>query len=134
MNRFPSVNIILTTLVVALPLSLQAEEPDGKRLYEQNCASCHGMQFQGSGIGPALSPSTYMYGGQEWDVFRIAKNGLASRGMPAFGSILSDDEINAIAKYVPARKPASEEQQEEAAPEPPKFDPAPGKVPPWITK
>jgi glucose/arabinose dehydrogenase len=129
MNRFPSVNIVLTSLLLTLPPSLQAEEPDGKRLYEQNCASCHGIQFQGSGIGPALSPNSYMYGGQEWDIYRIAKNGLASKGMPAFGGTLNDAELNAIAKYVPTRKPAEEQQTEaDATPEPPKFDPAPGKV------
>ena len=131
MKRFsPDRHFILTTLLLVLPPGLRADEPDGKRLYEQNCASCHGMQFQGSGLGPALSPSTYIYGGQEWDVYRIAKNGLASKGMPAFGGTLDEAQLNAIAKYVPTRKAAEEPEADsaQAAPEEPKFDPAPGKV------
>ena len=120
---------VLSTQLLILPLSICAEEPDGKRLYEQNCASCHGLQFQGSGLGPALSPSTYIYGGEEWDVYRIAKNGLASKGMPAFGATLDEDQLNAIAKYVPTRKSAEEPEEDtaDATPETPQFD-APGKV------
>ncbi|MCR6654085.1 MAG: PQQ-dependent sugar dehydrogenase [Cellvibrionaceae bacterium] len=127
-GHFSSMGSILATFLLALPPVLQAQEPDGKQLYEQNCAACHGLQFQGSGLGPALSPSSYVYGGQEWDVFRIAKNGLASKGMPAFGDTLNEAQLNAIAKYVPTRKAAEEPQTETAAPEVPQFDPVPGKV------
>lgn len=125
-----SQHLLLISFCLSLPLSLEANEPNGKQLYEQNCASCHGQQFQGSGLGPALSPDTYIYGGQEWDVYRIAKNGLASKGMPAFGDTLDEAQLNAIAKYVPTRKAAEEPQEDttEAVPEEPKFDAAPGKV------
>lgn len=68
-----SQHLLLICLGLIQSFSIQAEEPDGKQLYEQNCAACHGREFQGSGLGPALSPKTYVYGGQEWDVYRIAK-------------------------------------------------------------
>lgn len=125
-----SQHLFLICLGLIQSFGIQAEEPDGKRLYEQNCAACHGREFQGSGLGPALSPDRYIYGGQEWDVYRIAKNGLASKGMPAFGSTLDEAQLNAIAKYVPTRQSAEEPQTDttQATPEPPKFDAAPGKV------
>lgn len=73
--------ILITSCIAAH--GLHANEPDGRRLYEENCASCHGVHFKGTGLGPALSPATYIYGGQEWDVYRIAKNGLASKRLTA---------------------------------------------------
>lgn len=128
--RVPCIEPAVLSILLLLPIGAGADEPDGKQLYEQNCASCHGIRFQGTGLGPALSPETYIYGGQEWDVYRIAKNGLASKGMPSFAGTLSEDQLNAIARYVPTRKAAEDTQTDEAqaAPEEPQFDPAPGKV------
>ncbi len=51
----------LTAIVFASGLaaaSAQATAADidaGKKLYEQSCASCHGMQAQGQGMFPKLS-------------------------------------------------------------------------------
>lgn len=123
-------HILLITLCLFVAPGIQANEPDGKKLYEQNCASCHGVNFQGSGLGPALSPETYRYGGQKWDIHRIAKNGIASKGMPSFANSLDEAQLNAISKYVPTRR-ATEDPQVDTNTTPveaPKFDPAPGEV------
>lgn len=125
---------LLVTSCLLVTQELTAEEPNGQRLYEENCASCHGTRFQGTGLGPALSVETYLYGGQEADIIRIAKNGIASKGMPSFAATLDDAQLTAIAQYVPSRKAAESPQadtgtnQADAAAEEPQFDPAPGEV------
>ncbi|WP_202842251.1 PQQ-dependent sugar dehydrogenase [Luteimonas saliphila] len=110
-----------------------AASPDGSALYQRNCASCHGADRQGTGLGPALSARTYRYGGTRGDIERAIHIGVPSQGMPAFGGILAAEEITAIAAYLPAREgqaePEPDEDEQAAAEEPPReFDAVPGVV------
>ncbi len=135
LNRISIIrHCLLITSCLIVPQGLKADEPNGRQLYEQNCASCHGTHFQGTGLGPALSPDTYVYGGQEGDVIRIAKNGIASKGMPSFANTLNEAQLAAIAQYVPTRtmvespETQTDSDQTDTAAEEPQFDSAPGEV------
>jgi glucose/arabinose dehydrogenase len=99
---------ILTVLATAVPAAAQS---DGAGLYSRNCASCHGADLQGTGLGPALSKQTYRYGGSADDLARIIRNGIVSQGMPPFGATLSEDEVAAIAAFLPAREGEEEEAE-----------------------
>ena len=107
---------ILATLAILGTAIPAAAQSDGAGLYSRNCASCHGASLQGTGLGPALSRQTYRYGGSADDLARIIRNGIVSQGMPAFGAALSEEEVAAIAAFLPAR-----EGEEEGA-EPRNFD------------
>jgi aldose sugar dehydrogenase len=115
----------------SLPALAQAQA-QGQTLYQRNCASCHGAERQGTGLGPALSAQTYRYGGTRGDIERVIRIGVPSQGMPAFGGLLAAEEIAAIAAYLPAREgepePPAEEVQAAADVTPREFDAAPGVV------
>ena len=83
----------------------------GTELYEYRCAVCHGDT--GAGDGPAAdfmyprprdfglalfkyktSPGTNLV--RDEDLFHTIKNGLPGTGMPGWGSLLSDTQINSL--------------------------------------
>lgn len=122
-------------LALALALAPAAAAPafaqvDAATLYQRNCASCHGAERQGTGLGPPLSAETYRYGGRPEDVVRVISNGVASRGMPAFGGTLSPEQIAALADFLPSRQVAPEPEGASTPAEPPphEFDAVPGVV------
>lgn len=116
-------------LVVMAAAAPAAAQTAASTLYQRNCASCHGAERQGTGLGPPLSTQTYRYGGARADLARVIHNGIVSRGMPAFGGILSREEIDALTKFLPARdaEPKPEEAPTAEA-KPRQFDAVPGVV------
>lgn len=69
---------------------------EGSSIYTANCLSCHGDMGANGHNGPNLQQSKFAenYGNV---VERINNGGTT---MPAFGDILSEEEIEAVAKYV----------------------------------
>lgn len=102
-----------------LSLSLQTEcqtDSNATALYKTHCASCHGSELQGTGLGPKLSPSTYVYGGREDDFIRVISNGIPSQEMPSFKNTLNEEQIKTLANFLPSRsvhKPALEAEKSE---------------------
>lgn len=102
MPRFVRVAATVTALALALTGCALFEDDDGggdatpvtdgRALYSQNCASCHGASGQG-GIGPALG------GGAVADKFTVEEHTAivvgGQGGMPPFGERLSEDQIDA---------------------------------------
>src|SRR4051794_32049000 len=77
---------------------------DGKRLFQANCATCHGLDLQGGENGPSL------YGVGELAVEFQGATGrmpLAMQGPPAPQKPLqfTEDQIRAMAAYVQAQAP-----------------------------
>lgn len=69
----------------------------GRQIYEQACANCHGDDL-GGGIGPALGAGTEVADrDDEYYIVTITRG----RGrMPAFGSTLSDDQIERVIEFL----------------------------------
>ncbi len=81
--------------------------PDGQRLFNwMNCAGCHG-DHGGGGMGPSLRDSTWIYGGEESDIFFSIAEGRAN-GMPAWGTKLPADQIWRIVSYIKSMRTANE--------------------------
>ncbi len=122
-------------LIAALPIAAQAADEfegrdlvRGEQLYSQNCASCHGENLEGQpdwraptpdGVLPApphdVSGHTWHHdttllleytrlGGQA----ALEARGVANftSGMPAFGDVLSDEEIMDILAFIRSSWPA----------------------------
>jgi mono/diheme cytochrome c family protein len=68
----------------------------GQQIYVANCASCHG-QKGGGGIGTKLAGLVAKKYPNIADQEAVIANGRSS--MPKFGSRLSPEEINAVARY-----------------------------------
>jgi alcohol dehydrogenase (cytochrome c) len=71
----------------------------GSQLFGANCQSCHGQDGAGGHIGPNLQESPVAENLDQ--VLRQIRNG--GGAMPPFAGVLSDEEIDLIAKYVVER-------------------------------
>lgn len=82
----------------------------GAQVYEQHCATCHGVQGEGRpGVFPALAGNRAVTMAQPTNVVRaILQGGYAPAtagnprpyGMPPFMHVLGDDDVAAVASYV----------------------------------
>ena len=111
----------LATSVAKAPSSVS----DGVSLYVSNCSGCHGANGSGiKGVFPPLNGSSIVQRDKETPI-KILLHGLQGqvtvRGdhyngtMPAFGSVLSDEQISAILTYVrsmPGNKSSSVSTEE----------------------
>jgi quinol---cytochrome-c reductase cytochrome c subunit len=81
-----------------LPKILPGNIPHGRKLFNENCAHCHGAAGNGASVGydnvaPSLMNAT---------MFQVAEAVRAGPGvMPRFGpDVLSDQDVSDIARYV----------------------------------
>jgi mono/diheme cytochrome c family protein len=68
----------------------------GRSLYYQICAPCHGEDASGGGPVPNLKE----FQGTQEKFLQVALNGRSDRGMPAWKGKLSEDELLAIWTFV----------------------------------
>ncbi len=88
----------------------QSELPDskpplitqGRQLFADYCAACHGENARG-GVGPDLSATAYKYGKDRQHVIESIMDG-RSGGMPAFASQLQPSQAAALADYLRSLK------------------------------
>ena len=102
---------LFTELSLILILWAAPSQADGKKLFQTNCAACHGEK--GDGKGPAAAslktpPRNFLAG--TWlkdtkadDLFQMMSDGLPSSGMPSFQA-LSEKDRRAIAAYLKTLK------------------------------
>jgi mono/diheme cytochrome c family protein len=104
----------------------------GKAVYVANCASCHGADLEGQPdwrvrkADGRLPAPPHDASGHTWHhpdsvLFSITKDGLAEHAppgyktdMPAFGDVLTDEEIWAALAYIKSRWPAETRARQEA--------------------
>ncbi len=72
------------------------EIPD---IYTKNCATCHGADLKGN-ISQSLLDGSWQFGSGKNDIMRSIKFGYPHHGMPAWGGVLSDDEIDSLVSYI----------------------------------
>jgi mono/diheme cytochrome c family protein len=95
----------------------------GRHVYAENCASCHGAELEGqpnwkrrleSGRMPAPphDETGHTWHHSDADLFRLTKEGVAAvvggdyeSDMPAFGGVLTDDEILAALAFIKSTWP-----------------------------
>jgi mono/diheme cytochrome c family protein len=65
-----------------------------------NCADCHGADGSGA-MGPSLADGRWHFGGSPSEVFESIYQG-RPEGMPAWGSLISPDQIWMLVSYVRA--------------------------------
>lgn len=70
------------------------------RLYQRECAVCHGAALQGAPQGTALKGADLLHGDSIDDIARSTAEGFSERGMPGFSPTISDQQIWALALYI----------------------------------
>ena len=63
-----------------------------------NCVDCHGADGSGA-MGPSLADGRWHFGGEPGEIFESIYQG-RPEGMPAWGSLISPDQIWMLAAYV----------------------------------
>ena len=91
-----------------------ARAQDAKQTYDKTCASCHGPGGKGDGaVGKMLKPPPADFGAalkgtSDADIAKIIKEGGKAVGkaatMPAYGSKLTDEQIQGLVQYVKGLK------------------------------
>jgi mono/diheme cytochrome c family protein len=121
--------IRLAALLLAatvLPVSAQGDLLRGERLYQENCASCHGANLEGQPDWRTRLPNgrvpapPHDASGHTWHhpdrvLFDIVKRGPAAivgagyeSDMPGYEGVLTDDEITSIVDYIKSTWPDKE--------------------------
>ena len=70
------------------------------RVYQRECAVCHGESLQGAPQGTALAGADLRHGDSIDDIARSTVQGFPERGMPGFSPALSETQIRALALYI----------------------------------
>lgn len=86
------------------PLRAQSASADlklGKQTFS-NCAPCHGLDGAGGEHAPGIVTDPAVQRMSDAALSRIIRNGIPVRGMPAFGQLLSNPQIQAVVAYVRA--------------------------------
>lgn len=72
----------------------------GKLIYVAKCAACHGPDGGGL-IGPNLTDRFWIHGkGTPNDIMKVVTEGVPAKGMLAWGTLLSPDDLVAVVAYV----------------------------------
>jgi mono/diheme cytochrome c family protein len=95
----------LAPMAAGLPGPIESPEVIelGRGLYGGFCASCHGfpgMRSNGFFLGSDLFDGVSVLVRSEADVQRIIEQGLIQQGMTPWKGILSDSQIQAVARYL----------------------------------
>ena len=95
--------------IVASPKLLEFALAEGKSVFGDNCAPCHGSGAQGSKGYPNLNDDDWLWGGSLTDIQHTITVGVRSTSpdtrqsqMPAFGrdGLLKPAQINDLTEYV----------------------------------
>lgn len=114
--RIATVFVTALLHAAAVSTSVQSQTPpDGKRLYDINCANCHGARAQGAVKAgaeisiiaerggkqpPDLTDEAWDHGSTDTEILTAVKTGIPSTMMPPFEGRLSDVEIRDVVAYI----------------------------------
>ena len=97
----------------------------GEEIFLQTCASCHLADLTGK-IGPNLIDAEWIHGSTGPEILKTISEGVAAKGMPAWGPILGPAKVEQVAAFVlskqgsaPVHTPAAPAPEEVEAPEKP---------------
>ena len=97
-----SLAIAIVLGVAALPGFGQSANNSAASTYKTNCVSCHGQDGRGTAVGKSLHAADFHSAQvQQQSDAQLAGVIADGRGnMPAFGTRLSKDQIDALVKYI----------------------------------
>jgi mono/diheme cytochrome c family protein len=114
--------LVLVALALA-PAAAEVNNPvpasagsvaSGGKIFARYCASCHGKEGAGDGLGGAkldpkpsnLTDADWKHGAADGEIFQVIHDGAKDTGMKAFGSRITDHEIWDVVNYIRSLKQA----------------------------
>ncbi len=92
------------TMTVAINNASPKQPANSERnadiLYAQLCASCHGASLEGKDKVPSLVDDKWVHGGQKSDITHSIRDGIISKGMPAWKGVLTKEDMDKMAEYI----------------------------------
>ncbi|MEP1445196.1 MAG: PQQ-dependent sugar dehydrogenase [Paraglaciecola sp.] len=98
-KRVLGILLATSALVISLFSVHSHAEERVESLYQNNCKSCHGITLAG-GMADSLLNETWLKDGSPESLAHYIRNGVASRGMPAWKETLSEEQIRALVIYI----------------------------------
>jgi len=71
----------------------------GKEIFNKNCATCHGFGGEGT-VGPNFTDEYWIHGGGIKNIYRIISDGVPSKGMISWKSLISPNQIQEVGSYI----------------------------------
>ncbi len=95
------ISFLLSIISGLFILSFMSTEKsqNGKKIYDEFCATCHGEDLQG-GNARSLVDNDWQFGYKKSHVFRNVKYGINEHGMPGFEGTLLDEDIRDVLAYL----------------------------------
>jgi cytochrome c oxidase cbb3-type subunit 3 len=72
---------------------------EGKQVFATTCVACHGPSGGGV-VGPNLTDEYWLHGGAPDQIYATIRDGVPTKGMPAWGPQLGPTRTQAVAAYV----------------------------------
>jgi len=73
---------------------------NGRTVFSEKCSTCHAPDGGGL-VGPNLTDAFWLHGkGSASDIFKVVSEGVADKGMPSWGPLLSAAEVTNVVVYV----------------------------------
>ncbi len=72
---------------------------EGAATFASTCAACHGAAGEGK-IGPNLTDASWLHGGKPEAIYKTISEGVAPKGMPAWGPTLGARKTQQVAAFV----------------------------------
>jgi cytochrome c oxidase cbb3-type subunit 3 len=102
-NKISSVLLVIITLASlstgAWALNFEESVANGKTVYEENCANCHGAEGEG-GAGTALNSKAKLDSLGLENVKHSIEAGVEGTDMPAWEGELSEEEIDDLVHFI----------------------------------
>lgn len=95
--EFPEVEVVFA----ATPEMISA----GSRLFNIACKTCHGVDAYGTVMAPALNNVLFLSQTPDAAIYQIIAGGVPGTMMPAWGSRLSDQELQSLVAYLRNMEP-----------------------------
>ena len=80
---------------------------EGQRLFNIACKSCHGVDGYGSRMAPALNNELFLSETPDAAIYQIIAGGVPDTLMPAWGSRLTDYDIQSLVAFLRSMEPSA---------------------------
>lgn len=80
---------------------------DGRQLFNIGCKSCHGTDGYGTRMAPAVNNQIYLSETPDEAIYQIIAGGVPGTMMPAWGSRLTDYDIQSLVAFLRSMEPSA---------------------------